>query len=152
MASPASTDFVGPLDLHQRASRKASCVATSERSKPGILALLADPTPMQPLLSHLHGLGHAIDVVVDLAGARTSFFSSGGHDCLVIAPDVRPGLASQVVQSLRAVDPELPMATFGPGLNGEPKPSRLTVLAAFHPGSRAGTGAFLRFLGSVRAR
>ncbi|MBL8752520.1 MAG: hypothetical protein JNK15_04390 [Planctomycetes bacterium] len=127
-------------------------MATPEQPKPGILALLADPTPMQPLLAHLHGLGHTVDVVQDLAGARTSFFSSGGHDCLLVAPDVRPGLANQVMASLRAVDPELPMATFGPGPTQEPKPARLTVLAAYHPGSRAGTGAFLRFLGSVRVR
>jgi hypothetical protein len=126
-------------------------VPTPNERQPGILALLADPAPMRPLLSHLQGLGIVVDVVNDLASARASFFSSGGHDCLVIAPDVRPGIASQVAQSLRSVDPELPMATFGPAVGDNAK-SRLAMLAAFHPGSRAGTGAFLRFLHGVRLR
>ncbi len=106
---------------------------------------------MQPLLAHLHELGIIVDVVSDLLSARTSFFSSGGHDCLLIAHDVRPGIAAQVANSLRTVDPELPMATFGPTV-GETVPTRLAMLAGIHPGSRAGTGAFLRFLRGVRLK
>ena len=111
----------------------------------GVLALLADPKPMQALLTALRGEGLAVDTVEDLPAARASFFSSGGHDCLIIGPDVRPALARQVARALGTVDPGLAMATFGPDLS-----DRSTILTArlrgFHPSSRAGQGALLRFL------
>lgn len=118
----------------------------------GVLALLGNPTPMQALLTHLRGLGIQVDTVADLVGARTAFFGSGGHDCLVVAPDVRPGLATQVASSLRAIDPQLPMASFGPDLGHGPSRGRHAMLAGFHPSSRAGTGALLRFLRGVKLR
>lgn len=107
---------------------------------------------MQSLLAHLRQLGMQVDVASDLVGARALFFGAGGHDCLVIAPDVRPGVAAQVAQSLRSVDPELPMATFGPELGGPPRKAHQAMLAGFHPGSRAGAGALLRFLRGMRRR
>lgn len=112
-----------------------------------MLALLADPTRMQPLLLQLRRLGLLVDTVCDLQSARTAFFSSGGHDCLVIAPDVRPGVANRVASSLGAVDPDLAMATFGPELRE--RTTRTARLKSFHPGSRAGQGALLRFLRSL---
>lgn len=117
--------------------------------QPGILALLGNPTPMEALLTHLRQLGMHVDVTHDLAGARTLFFGQGGHDCLVIAPDVRPGVAASVTTSLRAIDPDLPMATFGAA-----RPERRVndAVLGFHPGSRAGTGALVRFLRSLRLR
>lgn len=111
----------------------------------GVLALLADPKPMQALLAALRDEGLCVDVVEDLPMARTSFFGTGGHDCLIIGPDVRPGLAQQVARSLGTVDPELAMATFGPALDGR-SAVRTARLSGFHPGSRAGQGALLRFL------
>lgn len=107
---------------------------------------------MQPLLQHLRHLGMHVDVARGVADARTLFFGAGGHDCLVIAPDVRPGLATQVLQALRGVDPLLPLATFGPSLGDQAMPARCAVLAAFHPGSRAGAGALVRFLRAMRLR
>jgi hypothetical protein len=124
---------------------------TNER-QPGLLALLGNPTPMQALLTQLRELGMRVDAVEDLAGARASFFGTGGHDCLVVGPDVRPGLALQVARSLRAIDPQLPMATFGPDLGSQDRKAHEAVLAAFHPSSRAGAGALLRFLRGVRLR
>jgi hypothetical protein len=124
---------------------------TNDR-QPGVLLLLGDPLPMRPLLQHLQRLGMHVDVASDLAGARSLFFTTGGHDCLVVAPDVRPGVAARVARSLRSVDPELPMATFGPELGGSPRPARRAQLAGFHPGSRAGTGALVRFLRAVGLR
>lgn len=106
---------------------------------------------MQPLLAHLRQLGMHVDVATGIADARTLFFGTGGHDCLVIAPDVRPGVANQVAQSLRAIDPGLPLATFGGGLAGQPRRAHDAVLA-LHPGSRAGTGALVRFLRALRLR
>lgn len=107
---------------------------------------------MQALLQQLQAEGIAVDVATSLADARQLFFGAGGHDCLVVAPDVRPGLASQVWQSLRTVDPELPTATFGPDLRRPEAPSRTARLAGFHPSSRAGAGALLRFLRGLQRR
>ncbi len=114
--------------------------------------MLADPTPMQPLLAHLQHLGMQVDVASDVATARALFFGAGGHDCLVVGPGVRPGVVSQVTRALRVVDPELAMATFGPALDAGARPARSAMLAAFHPSSRAGTGALVRFLRAVRLR
>jgi hypothetical protein len=117
-----------------------------------VLTLLGDPLPMQGLLRQLADAGIGVDVAKGLAEARQLFFGAGGHDCLVVGPDVRPALASKVLQSLRLVDPDLPTATFGPDLNREKAPTRTAMLAAFHPGSRAGAGALLRFLRGLRRR
>lgn len=110
-----------------------------------VLVLWADRTPMQALLSGLRVEGVQIDTASDLQGARNSFFRSGGHGCLVIGPDVPPGLANKVAGSLQAIDPDLAMATFGPDLNDRGL-VRTAKLKGFHPGSRAGVGALLRFL------
>lgn len=119
----------------------------------GVLTLLADPAPLLPLLQQLRSHGICVDVAHTLADARRLFFGAGGHDCLVVAHDVKPALAVRVLQSLRTVDPELPTATFGPDLRHRgpdaqkrAAPIRTAMLAGFHPGSRAGAGALLRFL------
>ncbi|MFT4512532.1 MAG: hypothetical protein ACI91B_001228 [Planctomycetota bacterium] len=113
-----------------------------------VLALLADPKPMQALLTALRLEGVHVDAVDDLQTARSKFFSSGGHGCLIIGPDVPPGVANKVAHSLDAIDPELAMATFGPQLNDR-SVLRTAKLAGFHPSSRAGLGALLRFLRSL---
>lgn len=115
-----------------------------------VLALLGDPRPMQALLATLRDQAIEVDVATSLADARRVFFGAGGHDCLVLGPDVTPGLASRVVHSLRAVDPELPTASFGPDVREDAACSRTAALAGYHPGSRAGAGALLRFLGEIR--
>lgn len=107
---------------------------------------------MLPLLQELRSHGICVDTARDLLDARALFFGAGGHDCLVVAHDVRPGLASSVVRSLRMVDPELPTATFGPDLRRRESPTRTAMLASFHPGSRAGAGALLRFLLALTRR
>ena len=111
----------------------------------GVLALLADPKPMHALLELLRQEGLHVDSVSDLHAARTSFFGSGGHDCLVIAPDVKPGIAAKVAVSLGQIDPGLAIATFGPELSDR-SVVRTAKLGAFHPSSRVGQGALLRFL------
>ncbi|MBM4060451.1 MAG: hypothetical protein FJ265_05050 [Planctomycetes bacterium] len=117
-----------------------------------VLTLLGDPAPMQELLRQLAAAGIAVDVARDLAAARQLFFGTGGHDCLLVGPDVRPALAKSVLQSLRTVDPWLPTATFGPDLRRADAPTRTAMLAGFHPGSRAGAGALLRFLRNLPRR
>lgn len=106
---------------------------------------------MQGLLSRLQQAGYAVDVARDLAEARRTFFQAGGHDCVVLGPDLRPRLAQDAVRSLLGLDPDLALATYGPELR-ERRPARQAVLASLHPSSRAGAGALLRFLGHLRAR
>ncbi|MCR9248229.1 MAG: hypothetical protein NXI31_24630 [bacterium] len=114
-----------------------------------VLALVSDPRRMQTLISALRDHAIGVDVVTALSDARSTFFASGGHDCLVVGPDVPPGLADRVVRSLRAVDPELRSATFGPGERADEARAHTAKLTGFHPGSRAGAGALLRFLAGI---
>jgi hypothetical protein len=117
-----------------------------------VLTLLGDGRSMEPLLDALRGAGCRVDVARDVASARALFFGSGGHDCLVVGPDVPPGVAKQVLASLRGVDPALATASFGPALRRFEAPTRTAHLAAFHPTSRAATGALLRFLRNLARR
>ncbi len=117
-----------------------------------VLALSGAPERCGPLLDALRAAGLGVDVASDLASARALFFGAGGHDCLVVGHDVRPGVATAVLQALRAVDPDLATATFGPTLAHAVTPRRHARLAAFHPTSRAGTGALLRFLRGLAQR
>lgn len=107
---------------------------------------------MQPLVLQLRSHGIDVDIAHDLADARRLFFGAGGHDCLIVAHDVRPGLAARVLAALRSVDPELPTASFGPDLDHRAAPVRTAMLAGFHPSSRAGVGALLRFLRRLSPR
>ena len=106
---------------------------------------------MQSLLSQLEDHGFAIDIARDLAAAQRAFFGSGGHHCIVVGPDVAPGLAGAVVDSLREVDPELAALTYGPELVRDDAKSRTTAVG-FHPGSRAGAVALIRFLRGLPER
>lgn len=133
----------------RRAAEKAA-VADCPPQHFEILALSGAPERFAPLLAALRAAGLAVDLAEDLASARALFFGAGGHDCLVVDHDVRPGLAAAVANALRAVDPELATATFGPALPTPAAPRRHARLAAFHPTSRAGTGALLRFLHGLR--
>ncbi|MFY9342651.1 MAG: hypothetical protein WAT39_09190 [Planctomycetota bacterium] len=119
--------------------------------QPGVLCLLGAEAPMRGLLAQLRGLGMHVDTAQGGADARTTFFAAGGCDCLVIAPDVRPGVAKAVLQALRCLDPELALASFC----SSPDPGHRSLqvsLASYHPSSRAGTGALLRFLRTLRLR
>jgi hypothetical protein len=118
----------------------------------GVLTLLSDQQPLEPLLQELRSHGIVVDIAHSLADAQRLFFGAGGHDCLVVAHDVRQSLATAVVRSLRTVDPNLPTATFGPEVRHRESPTRTAMLAGFHPGSRAGAGALLRFLRTVTGR
>ena len=118
--------------------------------QPGILALTARLDRMDVALARVRAAGMQVDVVHDAAGARGSFFASGGHDCLVIGPDVRPAVAAAVATTLQAVDPGLSVANFGPPFGAGVRSTRVARLHGFHPGSRAGIGALLRFLQGLR--
>lgn len=117
-----------------------------------VLALCRNRRVLHGMLEQLRQGGFGVDVARTVAEARTAFFGAGGHHCLVVAPDVAPGIAGQVVHTLRAVDRDLPTATFGPRLDSGRTPSRMAMLSAFHPSSRAGVGALLRFLRELPER
>jgi len=117
-----------------------------------VLALCGNKKPMQLLLAQLQRAGFGVDVATDLAEARQAFFGTGGHHCLLVGPDVAPGLAGAVVQSLRSVDPDLPTVTFGPLLQRQQGRRSTVMLTGFHPSSRAGVGALLRFLRELPER
>ena len=111
-----------------------------------VLALLGPRQGMTALLRRLRAAGIGVDTAEDLAGARRAFFGTGGHHCLLVGPDVAPGVAGSVLTSLRGVDPDLPAAVFGAGITRNGARSKTAILTGFHPGSRAGVGAVLRFL------
>ncbi|MAD34158.1 MAG: hypothetical protein CMJ88_10415 [Planctomycetes bacterium] len=109
------------------------------------ILLLDEAGSMAPLHAMLETLGLSVDRASDLAEARTAFFGAGGHDCLVIGPGVSPGLARKVSNALADIDPNMSFATFGPHLRDTAR-ARTARLSSYHPGSRAGQGALLRFL------
>jgi hypothetical protein len=111
-----------------------------------VLALLGEVRPMRALLAYLRRQGCSIDTAHDLAECRAAFFRAGGHQLLVVGPDVAVGVTEQAIRCLRALDPKLLACTFGPRCAGLENPARGAVLAGLAPGSRAGVGALLRWL------
>jgi hypothetical protein len=117
-----------------------------------ILALTRDARPMRSLLALLRRNGCDVDVVADLEAACGAFCGVGGHQILLVGPDVPEAVAQQVVRALRQVDPGLPAASFGPRWSACPGPAPNAVLAGLHPSSRAGAGALLRWMRGLRER
>ncbi len=116
-----------------------------------LLALVGSREPLEGLLASLDEMGFGIDLATDPATARRAFFQSGGHQVLILGPDVAPGLAWRVLDSLRGVDPELPVVAYGGPLSRRPLPFGVTALS-LHPSSRAGLGALLRVLKKLPER
>lgn len=115
-----------------------------------VLALCGQQQPMRALLAQLVRAGFGVDVANGLGEARTAFFGAGGVHCVLVGPDVAPGMADRVIASLRSVDPDLPAVTFGPKV--QKGKVGMTAVLGFHPGSRAGVGALLRFLRALPER
>jgi len=132
-----SPSRAGPADAVQ--------VEEGETVTKDLLALVGDDRCMAGLVGELRRGGYRVDLARDLGEARTAYLAAGGHDCVLVAPDVAPGTALSVLMSLRVVDPRLRAATFGPRLVRDGNRVQAKRLA-FHPGSRAGLGALLRFL------
>jgi hypothetical protein len=116
-----------------------------------LLALVRSPEPLEGLLTSLEGMGFRIDQAEDPRSARLAFFQSGGHQILLLAPDVPPGIARQVMESLRQLDPDLPVIAYGDCLTRKPLPAGVTALS-LHPSSRAGLGSLLRVLKKLPER
>lgn len=104
---------------------------------------------VQPMLSALHDQSIRGEHVQDVVAARAAFSACGGHRLLVVAPDVTPGAAAEVVDSLRAVDPGLVVALYGNDhLRGRDL-ERVHRFGSYHLRSRAGIGALLKLLSSM---
>ncbi len=116
-----------------------------------LLALVSSPEPLKGLLTSLEEMGFRIDLAEDAQSARLAFFQSGGHQILLLAPDVPPGIARQVLGSLQNLDPDLPVIAYGDCLTRKPLPPGVTALR-FHPSSRAGLGALLRVMKKLPER
>lgn len=116
-----------------------------------LLALIRDEEPLDSLLRELGTLGFGIDRAADPSTARLAFFQCGGHEVLVLAPDVAPGVGRSVLATLRYMDPDLPVIVYGKPLPREQQLPGVTFLN-LHPSSRAGKGAFLRVLRDLPER
>lgn len=115
-----------------------------------ILVICRDAGSVRSLVQGLSAHAHRIDVVGDLATAGNEFLARGGHDLLLIAPDLAPGRALAAVQRLREIDPDLPVLVFGEEpLRGQ-EIGHLHRIASFHPGSRAGLGAVQKLCCSLK--
>ncbi len=111
-----------------------------------VLVVSRQPASVGPLLRAVAEADCGADLAADLAEARQLFFEQGGHQLLVLAPDLSPGSARRIVGDLRALDPELGVVAFADRQLGTAPCPRSTRASAFHPASRAGIGAVLKAL------
>ena len=112
-----------------------------------VLVLAADGGSTKPLTNLLAELQHHhvyADAVGSVAAAREAFFAAGGHGLVVVTPDVAPGVARHVVDSLRAIDPHLAVLVFGREQLRHLRDARTIHADGFHLTSRAGVGAVLK--------
>ncbi len=117
---------------------------SSTGGQPELLVVAkAEPT-MASLVSALADRGVASDVVHALGAARESFLASGGHTALVLAPDLPPSLARELIDSLTSVDPDLPVVAFGEDHTLQRNHHAHVRRISYHPSSRAAVGAVLK--------
>ena len=113
-----------------------------------VLAVLGPETSMAGLRKTLADLGMGFDVTHSRGEALARFFAMGGHDALLLGPDLAPGVAWDLAAAVRDMDPEIPVVAFGDHLARSPQRlAGATVLPDHHPDSRAGEAAVLRALG-----
>ncbi len=106
-----------------------------------VLVLEGRPGSMRALADGLRNSGLLVDVTHDLREVRDAFFRRGGHDLIVIGPDLPDALSRATAETLGAIDDAVQIVVFGDRL---PDTRRATRVTAFHPGSRAALGAVLR--------
>lgn len=120
--------------------------------QPAVLVVLGQTTGMDGLRSTLEGLGHGFDVTRSRGEALARFFATGGHDALLLAPDVAPGMAWALAAAIVDMDPDIPVVAFGTQLARSPnRLPQATMVTDHHPDSRAGEAAVLHALGVTPA-
>ncbi|MHC5065466.1 MAG: hypothetical protein ACYTG5_15980 [Planctomycetota bacterium] len=114
------------------------------KAKHELLALCGVESRVGGLVSELSARGLRVDQVRSLEELRMACFQRGGHEYLILAPELSPNLACAAVETLRAIDPGLPLIVFGESLARQKWTAPVTRLSSYHPSSRAGLGAVLR--------
>ena len=97
---------------------------------------------MHALSNALASRGMHVDLVRDLAEMRLAFFQRGGHDALLIGPDVPAALAHSAASSLVALDARIRVLSFAT-LDGD-RPAGHVRSIQLHPSSRAALFTVLR--------
>ena len=116
-----------------------------------LLVIARKEQTVSRLCSALQKHGITVDVASDVVQARAIFLQRGGHHLLVIGPDTGNGMARQIVDYLRGVDPQLRVVVFGTENFRDARPTELSRIPAFHPSSRAGIGAVLKVIQGLGA-
>lgn len=110
-----------------------------------ILTIQSRSADWPQLAAELEQRRCTVDTVESFAEACEMFFVRGGHDLVVVGPDVPPSIARDCVRGLHTVDPNLPFIVFGDlALRGISVDGQLHRLRDFHPASRAGVVAVWR--------
>lgn len=117
---------------------------SDQKRRPELLALCREESSVQRLCQELCAKGLQVDLAMTLQELRSAFFRRGGHEFLILSPDLSPRMACAAVKTLRAVNPELALIVFGVALTRRDWARPVTRLPAYHPSSRAGLGAVLR--------
>ena len=113
---------------------------------PELLVVSASEPTMAALIEALDAHGVSADLVHALPEARNTFLARGGHQLLVLAPDLSPAIMRQISASLTRVDPTLSVVAFEePGSSGPAGPGSPRRIL-YHPSSRAAVGAVLKAL------
>ncbi|MBK8976523.1 MAG: hypothetical protein IPM29_11450 [Planctomycetes bacterium] len=108
-----------------------------------LLALEGRRGSLRKLAQSLRDEGHRVDLVHALDELRDAFFHSGGHDALLLGPDLPAGLARRAIDCLAAIDDALRILSFGRcGADN----ARVRRIHSFHPSSRAALGAVLAMI------
>ena len=111
-----------------------------------LLVYADDRSSVGNLVSVLEKAGHVVDVATDTRMAQGLFLERGGHTMLVMTPSVSPGRAKRLLDSLLAVDPQIPVVVFGDSTLRSLGPDKVHRIRSFCPGSRAGIGALQKLL------
>lgn len=106
-----------------------------------VLAAAESAATMTALCDALRDRGVDVDVVETLTEARSAFLERGGHELLLLGPDLTPALARELAHSLTEIDPQLAVCIFGELLREE-----AGRRIGHHPTSRAAIGAVLKVL------
>jgi hypothetical protein len=124
-------------------------MVSSDERVPEIVVLCRSGFRVEPLRRELERHGLRFDVARSLEELRSAFFRRGGHDLLLLTPDLSPNFAERAADAVHDLDPNVAVVAFGRELGRATFRGIVTRLPEFHPASRAGVGAVLRVL-SVR--
>lgn len=110
-----------------------------------VLVLQTHGRVLAPLIHGLRQRGIHVDLAAGLTDLRDKFLRAGGHDALILSPDLPRMLCARAVATVTAVDPRLLVVTFTE--EGAALPARRPLrLHCLHPASPLACGAVVRAL------